>query len=203
MNIKYCDGHKILFSQIEKFSKNGNLGLAVSNITKKYFQSSAKFQFERLFLSNFVPAPSSFINAEYFKSMNYFDESYKMVEDYPFWLQSTYNGVKLGFFDDVTVRYRVHEKSTSTTLDVFYNVEMHKFDKIMFKNFIKYNHVKCCLKIYRFIILLIQEKTIDNGNNLEAYNKYAKLIYLNPCAYLKKLRHFIKSISNNLLSRDK
>lgn len=190
-NIQHCDGKKILFSQVEIFDENRILGLGVNEVTKYFFSLTAKQQFEKLYLGNFVNASSGFINSEYLKNMNYFNEFYKMVEDYPFWLVSTYNGIKLHFFDDVTVRYRLHEKSISSNKNVKFNVEMFKFEKLFYTNFLKQNDVSSCLRINRFFILLIQEKIIIHGNDLKAFKKYSKLKYLNICNYLGKIKRKI------------
>ena len=192
LNIQHCDGKMIVFSQIEKFSKNKSLGLSVSNDTKSFYNLTAMEQFKILYISNFVNAPSSFINAKYLKSMNYFDEFYKMVEDYPFWLLSTYKGINLYYFDDITVRYRVHEKSISSNHNVQYNIEIFKFEKLFYINFLKQNDVSFCLRINRFFILLIQEKTINHGNNIKAFNKYSRLKYFNFCKYLEKLKNYFR-----------
>lgn len=190
-NLEHCEGRNIVFSQAEIFSGNNRLGLAVSEEAKYYFQLSAKGQFKKLFLSNFIPAASSFINTKYLKSMNYFDESYKMVEDYPFWLLSTYHGTKLYFFDIITVQYRKHENAISSNHNTVFNVEMYDFEKKFYKSFVKQYNVHYLLKFCRFIILLIQEKTISNGNDIKSFNKYSKLKYLNICKYLNKIKEII------------
>ncbi len=187
-NLKFSYGKKIIFSQVEMFNEDGITGLGINERVKKYFQLSAKKQFEKLYISNFIKAPSVFIETQYLKSMNYFNEEFKLVEDYPFWLEATYNNVKLHYYDETTVRYRQHKQAISTIHNVKFNVKMFNFETLFYINFLKNHSVGNCLKINRFFILLIQKLTIKYGNKDNVYQIFSKIKYLNLCNYVEKIK---------------
>jgi len=187
-NLEFSNGHKIIFSQAEMFNKNGVTGLGFNEKTKNYFLLSAKKQFEKLYITNFIKAPSVFIETQYLRSMNYFNDEYKLVEDYPFWLESTYNNVQLAYFDKITVRYREHKQAISTVHNVKFNVNMFHFETLFYVNFLKNHSVRTCLKINRLFVLLIQKWTINNGNNNNVYKVFSKIKYLNLCNYIEKIK---------------
>lgn len=58
-------------------------------------------------------APGAIIKSELLRKMNYFDEKFKMVEDYPFWIKLLKNNIKFYFFNQEIVMYRKSENSVS------------------------------------------------------------------------------------------
>ncbi|MBN2611606.1 MAG: glycosyltransferase [Bacteroidales bacterium] len=54
-------------------------------------------------------SPSVFLHRETLIETGGFDEQFKLLEDYPLWLNLTRNGHRLHFIDKVTVNYRRHE----------------------------------------------------------------------------------------------
>ena len=187
LNIEHSQGKEVLFSQMEVFSEEGNLGYALSDENKPIYELSAKKQFEKLFLFNFVSAPSGFINKGFLQKMAYFDENYEMMEDYPFWLKTTYSGVKLYYFDDVTVRYRKHAESVSTREYSCINERLHSYEKKILKDYL-FKRVKLCLKIRKFFTLLINDCVIEKGNDCVFFMFCNRINYLNPCYYASKVK---------------
>lgn len=187
-NLNHCDGTEILFSKVETFSEKGILAYSPADNVVNFFDLNPIDQFERLFMFNFLPAPALFINANYLKKIGYFDERYSMMEDYPLWLKATYTGHKLNYFSDVTVRYRIHDKSISNAIDVFYNTKIHALDKQLIKGFIEEYKVGLCLRINRFFQFLMRDKVIANGNDRESFIRYQYIRYFNPCKYLLKIK---------------
>lgn len=86
----------------------------VSKIFKySYFELTPK-EFQYLLLTrNFLPAPSSFLNKEYFINSRGYDENIPMLEDWPFWIKAVCNNASIAFIDSFTVYYRVLSTSTS------------------------------------------------------------------------------------------
>jgi glycosyltransferase involved in cell wall biosynthesis len=71
-------------------------------------------QFQLLLLSDRIQyTPSSFFSKEAMNKVGNFDESNKLVEDYPMWLKLTGSGERLYYFHKVTVGYRIHAKATN------------------------------------------------------------------------------------------
>ena len=61
--------------------------------------------------------PSFFSNKDTLLSVGGYDESDRLVEDYPMWLKLTRAGVKLYYFHKETVGYRIHSKATNNKGD--------------------------------------------------------------------------------------
>lgn len=74
--------------------------------------SSAEFQFRKLLIADIIGVtPTLFIKKSIVKEVGYFDEQFKHIEDYPFWLKITRLGYKIYFMDTLTVKYRKHNQS--------------------------------------------------------------------------------------------
>lgn len=65
-----------------------------------------------ILLTNKIPHPSVFINKQVFERWGKFDESYKIVMDYEFWLR-IFKQERIFFIDKFLSVYRVHAKTTS------------------------------------------------------------------------------------------
>ena len=57
-----------------------------------------------------MTTPTLFISKSIYKIVNY-DERFKLIEDYPFWLNITKHGIKIHFLDYFTVKYRKSDSS--------------------------------------------------------------------------------------------
>ena len=57
--------------------------------------------------------PSVFFERNAVLEVGGFDETIRLVEDYPMWLKLTESGVKLYYFHQLTVGYRVHSSATN------------------------------------------------------------------------------------------
>jgi alpha-1,3-rhamnosyltransferase len=73
--------------------------------------STAEEQFKELQNNNFVEAPSTFIRKGIYDIVGYYDEKYKLIEDYPFWMRLTKLGIKIFYMDKLTVLHRIHPES--------------------------------------------------------------------------------------------
>lgn len=148
-------------------------------------------QFRLLKFSSMVKAPSVFIKKELLEILNYFDESIKLCEDWPFWLKLTKAGKKFYFLNEEIVLYRIHDKSVYSSgekkfiIPPFYSTEEQVYkgyirnnigflEKIIFdyhyglkKYFFKFNNVS-----YNNIVSSIY--SILNF----PYRMYAKFIFL-------------------------
>jgi alpha-1,3-rhamnosyltransferase len=75
---------------------------------------SAQQQFEILAETDRITyTPSSFFKKELVLDIGGFDEAFKLVEDYPMWLKLTGAGIKLHYFNKLTVAYRRHSNSVN------------------------------------------------------------------------------------------
>jgi alpha-1,3-rhamnosyltransferase len=103
----------IVFSKIKTFGDGIKQFSIRPSDGHKFHDESATNQFKIQLKGNLISyTPSSFIRKDLFNKIGMFNEDYKFIEDYPYWLNTTRNGFKLFFFDEVTVFYRVHTNST-------------------------------------------------------------------------------------------
>lgn len=189
-NLANCLGRNIIFSRIEMFSDDKKLGFLPLEKNKYFFKLNEIEQFKTLFLNNVLPAPSSFIRRNFLIKHGFFDERYSSAEDIPFWLKATHSGEKIYYFDEITVRYRIHMNQFSYAENVVYNVKASELDKKLYTDYKDSKQVTKCLKFNKIFQLYIRKQVILGGNNLNHYSKNYKLLnYINPCAYVKKMKH--------------
>ena len=67
----------------------------------------------RLFSRNFLPAPSAIKTRKLFEQHGLYSESVRLIEDYPYWLTLTKDGVPFAYLDEVSVLYRLSGVSSS------------------------------------------------------------------------------------------
>ncbi len=59
-----------------------------TNLNKIFFKLDAYRQYIKLLIKNYPPAATMFVNRDALLSIEGFDESIPMIEDYPLWLKS-------------------------------------------------------------------------------------------------------------------
>jgi glycosyltransferase involved in cell wall biosynthesis len=128
--VDYINKHpdiNILSSNVFRFqSDNIENGYSTEmHLHPFYFENTtAADQHQYLLRFNRVAAPSVIIKKSLFGEIGYFDESFYLLEDYPFWLIVTQNNFKIYNIPDVAVYYRIHNNSTSQR-----NKLTHRIDK--------------------------------------------------------------------------
>lgn len=73
---------------------------------EKYFYSSTEILFKRLAFRNFIPDPATFYSRKLLEKYGYPYESYRYLNDYPYYLYLSRNGVKFYFMNKLTIKYR-------------------------------------------------------------------------------------------------
>ncbi|MCE8566693.1 MULTISPECIES: glycosyltransferase family 2 protein [Bacteroides] len=106
----------ILFSKVDLLiSSDSNMNKISDLFNFSFFSLSAEEQKRYLLINgNCVPAASVIMSRDLFLAHE-FDERLPLLEDYPYWLYLTKRGIKLEFIDVVTVLYRIHNQSISTS----------------------------------------------------------------------------------------
>lgn len=89
----------------------------------KIYNSPVKHQYEKMLRECFVNAPSVIIRRNLFNLIGYFDESYRMMEDRPFWLKCLSNGYKIGYIPVLMTYYRKDQGSVTSNVTTFFNVD--------------------------------------------------------------------------------
>ena len=119
--IDYVEEHPetiYMFSRIEAFgaSEERNRYYTEKAFDYSVFDLNAKQQYEKLIWQNCIMSSTCMYNRQ--KNMELGlknDERIPLLEDWPRWINVTKMGVKLSFLDKVEVKYRIHEKSLSTS----------------------------------------------------------------------------------------
>jgi glycosyltransferase involved in cell wall biosynthesis len=119
---------KVLFSFLDEFLENLKdvdfISKRPKNANSDFFnpQISANEQYLKLLLHDLISfTPTAFMYREVIISVGGFDESFKLIEDYPMWLKLTRAGYKLHFASHTSVMYRKHSNA----------IHNHTFDYII------------------------------------------------------------------------
>ena len=97
-------------NSIENQKKNDNIYDQHLNLGFCKLKTSAE-QYQILLRKNIIKAPGVFFKSLVFIRIGYFDEKYPFIEDHPFWLKVTRNGISFSFLNKNTVYYRYHLNS--------------------------------------------------------------------------------------------
>lgn len=123
-----------------------------------FFRKDAYHQFDLMLKNNFIIAPGTFIKRELILKIGGFDEEFKSMEDFPFWLKVLQNGSKFYLMEKHVVFYRKHENAVSVTFINSKSSLLADHD-LRIKILTKYlpNTIYTKRKIFRYYIL----RTID------------------------------------------
>ena len=107
-----------MFSKIEAFGASVEKNRYYEEKVAQYdiFGLDARKQYEKLIWQNCIISSTCMYNRQKNAELGLKnDERIPLLEDWPRWINVTRKGVKLSFLDKVEVRYRLHEKSLSTS----------------------------------------------------------------------------------------
>ncbi len=110
---------KILFSYLHEYldclDDSAYIGKRPANEKSYLFNETitAREQYELLLLKDEIGfTPTAFLLKEAIDKVGGFDERFRLIEDYPMWLNLTRKGYKFFFLPFVSVRYRRHLNAT-------------------------------------------------------------------------------------------
>lgn len=113
--IKINSNAEVIMAKAQTFKVENNkkkyLNILPKN--KEFYNLSSKKQLEELLEGNIIVAPGVTLKNSLLKRMGYYDETFRMVEDYPFWIKLLKNNIKFYFLDEVIVLYRQGIESVS------------------------------------------------------------------------------------------
>lgn len=163
---------------------------------------SAESQYKMLLLADRIHyTPSVFLHRETLIKIGGFDERFRLLEDYPLWLNLTRNGYKLHFMDKVTVNYRQHSKAINNT-GIKYLVNPNYFKHEEIRKVYTYPYLPTDIRLnQRFIWYASQLFRLNWLNRNKAPNRFLMdllTIYLNPFRYFIWLKKRLnKSLKEN------
>lgn len=114
-NMNYVNLHpeiSFLFSNAIKINEQGHIIKENIQVSIDIWNKSVEEQYCYLISrGSFASAPTSFIKKDALIKIGLFDETIRLCEDYPMWINATKNNFKLFLLTKETVRYRVYSKS--------------------------------------------------------------------------------------------
>lgn len=172
-NINYAMNNDslVIFSKMQ-IMKNGILtnNLLPNRYDIEVLQSNIEDQLCSLYESNISGAPTTFINRQALMCVDFADERYPMLEDYPLWVKFLQNGVRLDFVDIVTVYYRVDDsisRSKRNIVNLKYFNDLMRFEKeVIFSNLRMRNFVRIRKQLWYGLMCLLIKVTRNKRNKL-------------------------------------
>jgi glycosyltransferase involved in cell wall biosynthesis len=201
---------KILFSRVEVFKdffEPENILKIIPDIPLNSgsimaSERSAKSQYKMLLICDRIHfTPSVFMHREILDSAGYLDERFRMMEDYPLWLNLTRKGVKLHFMDKVTVNYRMHSNAINNT-GISYLINPNYFKTEHFRRVYTYPNLPLDIRLnqryYWYISQLFRFKWLSRNSASNRLFLGLLTIYLNPFKYVIWFRKRMnKSLRND------
>ena len=129
------NNYLIAFSKMRGVTPDGEYRYSLASCESNYDLLKSLNQeqtLNRLFKRDFLPAPASFIDVELFKTQGLFKEDTRLIEDYPYWIHLTRNGVAFGYIDDVLIDYKLSNSGAGNYSEAFMNDMFAIYDKYIF-----------------------------------------------------------------------
>lgn len=202
------DNANIIFSQVkvyqEDFQEMNFVRTTPADFPNNLMHPtySAQDQYQLLLVLDRIHyTPSYFFNKKALLKVGGYDESNRLVEDYPMWLKLTDSGEKLQYFHKPTVGYRIHSKSTNNVGDsvlfkpsVFNSYAIRK--KVVHPN-LPWEMVKSEELVY-IISRVFQNLGWNKKNAFYSFLYRVACFYGNPFHYLYAFKKRLPSNKNNL-----
>jgi alpha-1,3-rhamnosyltransferase len=169
---------------------------------------TAKDQYNLLLISDRITfTPSVFLNRHALLDVGGYDESNKLIEDYPMWLKLTRAGNKLHFFQQATVGYRRHQAAANNLTEYgLFKPLFLKAAAIRKKEvypYLPWDIVGSEKHIY-WISKIFQQLGMNKKGHLNAALYKYGTIYLNPFRYIIYFKKKVLKLGNaNIFYSDK
>lgn len=201
---------EVLFSRIEvyreTFAPDNLIEITPDNLDNSKgimaYSRDAESQYKMLLLSDRIHfSPSVFLRRETLLSVGGFDEDYKLLEDYPLWLNLTKNGHKLYFMNKVTVKYRRHLKAINNT-GINYLVNPNYFKSENFRKLHTYPYLPADIRLNQryswYASQIFRWNLLNSNTKPNRFLRTLLTIYFNPFIYYIYLKKCLnKSLKND------
>jgi len=135
--------------------------------------------------------PSAFIHRKTLLQEGGYDEQFRMIEDYPLWLRFTSQGLRLYFFDEETVNYRIHDAALVNNGQSEL-IQSGYFEQEEIRRKYTYPYLPSDIRmLQRFNWIVLQVFRIQWVNRRNHFSRFLYSLlssYLNPFKYLVKIR---------------
>lgn len=214
-NIRWVSSYpevKALFSRVEVYRDTFDMQNLLETIPSipiepngiLFPERSAESQYRMLLISERIHfTPSFFLHREALLSVGGFDERFKLLEDYPLWLNLTKNGHKLFFMDKITVNYRRHAKAICrTSIPYLINPHYFKSKSEEFRKVYTYPYlpvdVRLKIKFFWYASQLFKCEWINKNKEPNIFIFKFITSFMNPFRYYILIRKRLnKNLKNN------
>lgn len=105
---------KLIYTSKRMIKKENNIEYYPSLYQVSLLDQSNHFFEYIMKYGNFVSGASTYYKKEIFDKYGLFDEKYKLLEDYPFYVNLAFNNEKIGYIDYPTIQYELGGISTAS-----------------------------------------------------------------------------------------
>lgn len=200
VNYVYDENIKsVVFSKMQMFLVNEDtsfrkIAVLPSQYQQNILKSNRLRQYKYLLRAEgFSVAPSAFINRKLLTQVNFADERFLMIEDYPLWIKILENGEQCYFLDKITVNYRVGQ-SVSHSHDTLFSIN-HVIQRFMIDLEVNRNNLNLLTKLRKilsFMIILIVYLFLGNKKKKINSIVYYAGMMIKPYWLVEKIYKFIK-----------
>lgn len=195
---------RVLFSKINiyknTFEAHNFVFTAPDEISHESIVSphrTAQSQYQMLLRNDSIHfTPSVFLHRETLLMAGKFDERFRLLEDYPLWLNFTKKGHKLFFMDKITVNYRTHAQAINNTGEQ-HIVNPNYFKQEEFRRIYTYPNLPLDERLYQrhvwYVSQLFRSKSFNKIGWVNRVLYDVLTIYTNPFRYYLKVKKIIKS----------
>lgn len=158
------ENYPACYCNLIKYNEKENRFISLNNSFLRYFaELTPERQFNELLYSNKISAPAIFIKRPILVDLLPCLDDYKMLEDYPLWLELSYRGHKIFYIDIDCVYYMQSDKNISAYTKG--SLKSNTLQKKYFNDFIKFK--MSIPKKYQ--ISAFQKVMVKNSINTELY----------------------------------
>lgn len=120
---------------------------------------------------SFISGACTYYKKEVFEKYGYFDEHYKLVEDYSYYLNLLLNNGRIGFMDRITIQYRWGGVSTGKKMNPYVYEDMGTIlERQIYPN-------RSILKHWnRRVVELRYQKRFTDRNKMDLYLRYFDVV---------------------------
>lgn len=109
-NMRKC---KLLTGLRRPFDTTKDLEVLPDIKERKYFHNCNELLYRLIINGNFISGASTYYHRSVFESIGFFDEKYKLLEDYPFYIKALSKGIMIELFEREVIQYSLGGVSTS------------------------------------------------------------------------------------------
>ncbi len=205
-----------VFSLLQIFStdydlKKRYIGVTPSPAYLKFFTLTPSEQYSYLKVHGIPMAPSSFIQRSALISVDYADERFRLIEDYPLWLKLSQHGFTLRFLDKKTVMYRKSESISSSQSKIINESFLHEIslidELIIIPRLSKYDFIfkirkRLWSKLMRYVVRIFDNKKSFYSDVSVMGVNFLKPGFISFQIYKMKL-HLISKLSRDISEGNK